>query len=92
MPCRGLRSLDYLVYPIEGEELTLLFSARPYVKERDLIVDSFIIQQGKRNKLSGGWELKQNRLEIRSFCKEGVNWRNKFPGDGRKWWTAIRKP
>lgn len=57
-----LRSLDYLVYPIEGEEVTLLFSASPCVKERDLIADSFIIQQKKKNNLlSGGWELKQNR-------------------------------
>lgn len=39
----NLRSLDYLVYPIEGEEVTLLFSASPYVKEIVLTVDIFII-------------------------------------------------
>lgn len=55
-----LRSLDYLVYPMEGEEVTLLFSASPYIEERDLIADSFVIQQ-KKNFISGGWDLKQNR-------------------------------
>lgn len=44
-----LKSLHYLVCPIEGEEVTLLPSATPYMKERVLIADIFIIYQKKKD-------------------------------------------
>lgn len=73
LPCRDLRSLDYLVYPIEDEEVNLLFSTSPYMKDRDLLADSFIIQQEK--KLTFWWvgDEEKQRLEIRSTVLQGGN-------------------
>lgn len=64
-----LKSLHYLVCPIEGEEVTLLPSATPYMKERVLIADIFIIYQKKKTVKWVRPEVKQARNQVCSFAR-----------------------
>lgn len=53
--------------------MTLLFSARPYVKEKDLISRQLYNPTGKK-KQTFWWveaEAKQTRNQVYPFCKDG---------------------